>query len=75
MLTCRCRQGELQGARSNLQTILRIVSPIAWGRMFSWGLERGRPGLFYLVAAALYVLQLACANAVKVLEFEGAEGR
>ena len=51
------------------------MSPIAWGRLFSWGLERGRPGLFYLVAAALYVLQLACANAVKVLEFEGAEGR
>lgn len=96
-------KGELQGARSNLQTILRIFSPLVrsafsfsefseavlthalvfsahfcsdsgdwtdlqvWGKLFSLGAARGRPGFFYFVAAALYGVQLVFARAAQVL--------
>ena len=30
-------------------TIVQIVSPIAWGNMYSWGVKIGKPGSFFFV--------------------------
>jgi len=38
-----------------------------WGKLFSYGSDRGRPGFFYFVAGALYLVQLGLARASKVL--------
>ena len=60
-------QGELQGARSNLQTILRILSPMFWGRLFAVGTRIGAPSLFYLVAAGMFSVQLLMAKVADAL--------
>ena len=51
-------QGELQAAISSLSTIVRIITPIAWGQIYSVGVAIGMPSLFYFVSAAGGAVQL-----------------
>ena len=42
-------QGEIQGASSSLQTIVRVVAPSLWSNVYQWDVARGKPGQgFYL---------------------------
>ena len=57
-------QGELQGNISNLQTIMRILGPLVWGQIYSWGQARGRSELFYYpVALGLLIEMGICIHA------------
>jgi DHA1 family tetracycline resistance protein-like MFS transporter len=51
-------QGELRGAVNNLMTIVQITSPVFWGYLYAAGVERGRPGFFYLVVSVAACLQV-----------------
>ena len=51
-------QGELQAALSSLSTVIRIVTPIIWGRLYSYGVSIGMPQLFYFVSAGAGVVQV-----------------
>ena len=51
-------QGELQAALQSLSTVIRIVSPIIWGRIYAYGVSAGIPQLFYYVSAAGGVVQV-----------------
>eukprot|EP01051_Picozoa_sp_SAG22_P005311 SAG22_NODE_311_length_12629_cov_20.911891_6_plen_432_part_00 len=55
---CGIPQGQLQGCLSNLRTICNILTPMLWGRIYAYGVRKGRPSLFYLVSAAAGVIQL-----------------
>ena len=57
-------QGELQGAISNLGTIVRIFTPLLWGRIYAWGTSVGRPSLIYYCSALGGVIQIALVNAI-----------
>ena len=51
-------QGDLQGSLSNLQTIVRIVTPLLRGSVYNLGLRVGRPSLIYYVSAASGLVQM-----------------
>ena len=55
---CGFSQGELQAALSNVKAIVGIVTPMVWGRIYSAGINRGLPSLFYYVSAAGGAVQL-----------------
>merc|ERR550514_1415948 len=41
-------QGELQGCISNLQTVCRIVAPLLWSNLYSWGSSHGLPSVCFV---------------------------
>ena len=51
-------QGELQAALSSLSTVIRIITPIIWGRLYAYGVSIGMPQLFYFVSAGAGVVQV-----------------
>jgi hypothetical protein len=60
-------QGEFQGAISNMEAVCgRILAPVFWARLYSWGSARGRGGSFYYVAAMVEGLRLVLAAATDV---------
>ena len=52
-------QGELQGAVSNLGTVVRVFTPLLWGRIYAYGSAIGRPSLIYYCSAASGLIQIA----------------
>ena len=46
--------GELQSSLANLRVICRIVSPVLWGRIYSYGIGKGMPAFFLLVSVRLH---------------------
>jgi hypothetical protein len=55
-------QGELQGCISNLQTVCRVVAPLLWSSLYSWGSARGLSNWFYFGVSALCGAQLLLAG-------------
>ena len=58
---CGFPQGELQASLSALATIVKIVTPLVWGRSCAYGVATNRPSMFYWVSVAggcLYLLIL-----------------
>ena len=46
----------------------RFPARAVWGQLFAFGTNHGKPGFFYLVAAALYAVQLVYSRVAKVLD-------
>ena len=55
---CGVPQGELQASLSALRTIVTIVTPMLWARIYAFGVTMNVPSLFYYVSAAAGVVQL-----------------
>ena len=51
-------QGELQGCLNNMQTVVRIFSPLLWSRLYSVGSARGQSSAFHLGVSVACFLQL-----------------
>ena len=57
-------QGELQGALSNLGTVVRVLTPLIWGWIYTFGLSVGQPSLIYFCSAAAGIVQVYLARAI-----------
>jgi len=55
---CGVPQGELQASLSALRTIVTIITPMLWARIYAFGVTMNVPSLFYYVSAAAGVVQL-----------------
>ena len=49
---------------SNLSTIVRIFTPLLWGRIYAWGTSIGRPSLIYYCSALGGIIQIGLVNAI-----------
>ena len=58
LLSLHTRPCALTRRVADLETIVRILSPLLWGRIYSLGTRLGRPSFFYYVAAAAGLVQL-----------------
>ena len=58
LLSLHTRPCALTRRLADLETIVRILSPLLWGRIYSLGTRLGRPSFFYYVAAAAGLVQL-----------------
>jgi DHA1 family tetracycline resistance protein-like MFS transporter len=56
--------GELSALLYNLNTIMEVLSPPPWSWVYAAGVNRGGPGLFYVVIAGMTAVKLALVHAV-----------
>lgn len=68
-------RGELQGALSTMQSVVRVFVPLVWSRLYQLGVKRGTPGIFYLGIALVHAarLGLTCVAAIREEEIEPPE--
>ena len=61
---CGISQGALGAMSENLGSISAIFSSMIWARVYAFGVARGNSGLFYLVVAAVAVINGVITTAV-----------